>query len=297
MEGACPVIALRSVLHGALLRATKSENLVVGQEAVGFESMAAGVTLTFRSGRSETGDVLVGADGIGSVIRRQLHPHEPPIRRSSYLGLRGVAHDAEHHLAPLSAVAYFGVGVEAALVRAGQGAVYWYIAVLADDVPPEMRQPQLVVEQYAPILDRTFGSVARSTKPEDLRLDDLCDRAPIEQWGQGPITLLGDAAHPMLPQTGQGAAQALEDAVALGLALTSTGDAAGALRRYEQVRSLRTRRIVRQGRLAARFMLTKSRTIDWLRAQGVCYLPLGPGVRIFMRTHRRDPHRALRRAG
>ena len=57
-----------------------------------------------------------------------------------------------------------------------------------------------------------------------MRLDELLAREPLDRWGAGPVTLLGDAAHPMLPHTGQGAAQALEDAVALGRVLKSGRD-------------------------------------------------------------------------
>ncbi len=93
----------------------------------------------------------------------------------------------------------------------------------------------------------------------------LVDRDPIARWGDGPITLLGDAAHPMLPQTGQGAAQALEDAVALGEALAAP-DTVAALRGYERIRAARTAAIVRRGRRLAATMAMDGAIVDWLRA-------------------------------
>src|SRR4029078_5833887 len=68
-------------------------------------------------------------------------------------------------------------------------------------------------------LDETAASIARAARPDEVRLDRLFFRTRISDWGRGRVTLLGDAAHPMLPHTAQGAAQALEGAVALGLAL------------------------------------------------------------------------------
>ena len=71
----------------------------------------------------------------------------------------------------------------------------------------------------APRFDDTFRDVTSAT--DDLRYDALVDRDPIPFWGRGTVTLLGDAAHPLLPHTGQGAAQAIVDAVALGKALAA----------------------------------------------------------------------------
>ena len=115
-------------------------------------------------------------------------------------------------------------------------------------------------------LPPAFRAIAGPTAPGDLRYDALVDRAPIPPWGDGPITLLGDAAHPMLPQTGQGAAQALEDAVALGAALSPADAGVSALREYERVRAARTAAIVRRGRRLAAAVAMDGALVDWLRA-------------------------------
>jgi salicylate hydroxylase len=72
----------------------------------------------------------------------------------------------------------------------------------------------------------------------------LLDRQPLRRWSRGPVTLLGDAAHPMFPFYGQGAAQAIEDAAALARCLDAdAANPAGALRRYEAARIPRTTRL------------------------------------------------------
>jgi 2-polyprenyl-6-methoxyphenol hydroxylase-like FAD-dependent oxidoreductase len=288
------VVALRQALHGALLEALQPETLTLGSEAVGFEITTHGVVLTLRDGRAEAGDVLIGADGIRSMVRARLHPDEPPPRRSGYYGLRGVAGDASGGLGDLSGVGYFGHGMEAATVRAGRRAVYWYVSLLAEDVPAPPPSPQVLAERCAAALDDGFRAIVRATRPEDLRLDELTDRAPISDWGNGPVTLLGDAAHPMLPHTGQGAAQALEDAVALGLVLGSTDDPVASLRRYERVRSARTRSIVHRGLRIARFTASKSPMLSWLRATAIRIAPATAMAAAFMLAGRSDPHRSLR---
>jgi 2-polyprenyl-6-methoxyphenol hydroxylase-like FAD-dependent oxidoreductase len=118
-----------------------------------------------------------------------------------------------------------------------------------------------------------FRTIVSATRPEDMRLDALFDRAPLGAWGRGRITLLGDAAHPMLPHAGQGAAQALEDAVALAAALDADADPAMALRRYEAVRAERTRAIVTLSRRNARVGSLKGAFACWLRDTAIRFVP------------------------
>lgn len=124
-----------------------------------------------------------------------------------------------------------------------------------------------------------------------MRFDELFLRAPLSPWGRGRVTLLGDAAHPVLPHTAQGAAQSLEDAVALGLALASDASVESALRRYERVRGERTRKIIALGPRIARITTTRNR---WVRAARTIALRSIPAAVITAGSRHSDPHKALR---
>lgn len=293
ISGTRAIVATRPVLHGALLDTVGREPLRLGSQAIGFETGPSGVTVVLADGRRGSGDLLIGADGVASAIRRQLHPDEGPPRASGYGALRGVAHDAAHLMGGVSAATYLAPGIEASLAQAGSNVVYWYMSVLAKEVPAAT-EPAAIAEHFGVRLDDVFRAVMRLTRREDMRFDPLFDRDPLGSWGQGAVTLLGDAAHPMLPHTGQGAAQAIEDAVALGLVLSRATDLPAALRQYERVRSARTRELVQRGRRSAWATTTRSSTISLLRTGLIRFVPAGRMARMFMLAGEVDPHRELR---
>jgi 2-polyprenyl-6-methoxyphenol hydroxylase-like FAD-dependent oxidoreductase len=269
------VCILRPVLHGALLDAVGRDAIGLSSEAVGFASIADGVTVTFANGQTAGGDVLIGADGVGSAIRRQLHPDEPAPRSSGLFAIRGVARDVAHHLGGTSGAQYFGRGLEAGVARAGEREVYWFLSLRVDRVD-RTGDPTTLARQCAAMFHEPFRAIVQATPADDLRVDDLFEREPIADWGRGPATLVGDAAHPMLPHAGQGAAQAIEDAVALGAVLRDAGDAAAihaALRRYEAVRSSRTRTISDIARRNARMGSLTNAFGCWLRDQAIRFIP------------------------
>jgi len=292
--GGAGVIALRHALHGALLNAVGSEVILPGSEAIDVASGQEGVVLRLRDGRTETGEIVVGADGVGSVVRSWLHPGEPPPRESGFYGLRGVARGVASQLGELAAVGYLGDGVEAATARASADAVYWYLSLLARDVAAGPRHPRLLLDRLTPDFDPAFRAILAATEDDDMRLDEVFQRPPLLQWGAGRITLLGDAAHPVLPHTGQGAAQALEDAVALGIVLSKRDeDVEPALREYERVRSWRTRRLIAMGPRIARMTTTRNPMRKLIRTMLLRFTPESILVGA-LRRRRRDPHRALR---
>ena len=288
-----PAVVLRPVLHSALLNAVGSDAIATSSEAVGFEETDAGVVLRLANGTTAAGDILIGADGVDSAIRKQLHPDEPPPQPSGYFALRG-ATPAVDLLGGAQFIAYLGPGIEAAVVQAGAAMIYWYVSLLADEVRSSALEPDAVLRRFTAGFDAQFRAITAAAT--DMRLDELFRREPLARWGSGRVTLLGDAAHPMLPHTGQGAAQALEDAVALGRTLAVPGNFISELREYERIRAPRAHSVVRSGPRIARITTTRSPVIAGVRNSVIRMVPRSVLKVAFPKATRKDlPGRA--RAG
>ena len=278
------VVALRQALHGVLLDALGLDAIELGNEVVSFAATDSRVTLRLAHGQEVDGDLLIGADGVGSVIRRALHPSEPPPRHSGLVAVRGAVHGVLDRLGELSAVYYLGPGIEAAIVRASDTGIYWFLSIAQELAPTGISDPAAVVAHLAPRFDQTFRAVTSATT--EMRFDELVDRNPLPFWGRGLVTLLGDAAHPMLPQTGQGAAQAIVDAARLGAVLREQSSLEGALRAYEAERRDKTAALVAQGRRTARIMRMTNPLASSVRDVVIRMIPVNSLVRFVATLNR-----------
>ena len=279
------IVALRPALHGALLDAVGLDAITTERTVTGFSETDGRVSLRMAGGQAAEGDLLIGADGIGSTVRRALHSHEAPPRSSGIVAVRGAVHGAVHHLGDLDAVYYLGLGVESMFVRASDTGIYWFLSLAKSVAPPSVEDPAALVRSMAPKFDDTFRAITSATN--DMRYDELADRDPLQWWGSGVVTLLGDAAHPLLPHTGQGAAQAIVDAVTLGNAVRNSTNLEASLRAYERERIPKTAALLAQGRRTARVMATTNPVACYLRELFARAIPMTTFARIFVRINRR----------
>jgi 2-polyprenyl-6-methoxyphenol hydroxylase-like FAD-dependent oxidoreductase len=267
MTGEDAVCAQRRVLHGALVDALRTTEVRTNARAMRFEQNANGVEVELESGESVRGSLLVAADGIHSIVRAALH--QDGLRPSGLVAYRGLCRDATWNT---TGCQYFGYGVEAGVARAGGGSVYWYLSCKQSQADTSL-EPKSGALEVARAFDATLLALIARTEANAVHRDELFDRAPLRAWGDRRVTLLGDAAHPMLPHAGQGAAQALEDAVVLGRCLAAINSPIDpGLRRYEQLRLPRTTKVVQIARRNAQVSRIDNpwvcRLRDWVLAHG-----------------------------
>lgn len=250
----------RADLHDALsaaVRANAPDAIRLDRRLIALSQTGRGVQLGFADGGSASADVAVGADGSRSIVRHLLFGASEPAY-TGYIAWRGLVpmdRVPQAVLDPPSGI-YVGPGhlVNRYPVRGGQLLNFvafaerkawtgegWSIRSTVDELLREF-------EDWHPDV-RTFLA---AVPPEHLYKWGLFDREPLASWHSGRITLLGDAAHPVLPFLGFGAVLAIEDAAVLARALEVSGDLGEALARYEAARLARASFVVREARQAVK---------------------------------------------
>lgn len=248
----------RADLHRCLLEAVvkKDSNAVSTGHAVEKVVEAEGrVLATFDNGSTADGDILIGCDGIHSVVRTQLHGDGQP-RFTGQMAWRGMVPAEGLPVTVTEPVSVSWLGEHKHVIQYGVRARKYinYVAIVATDHWTEegwnrRADPGDALKDFEGWHPDLTALIA-ATPADGCYKWGLFDREPLDQWTKGRITLLGDAAHPMLPFMAQGSAMALEDSVVLVRALVKHGVGADGLRRYEEVRRPRTNGIVLKSRQA-----------------------------------------------
>lgn len=253
---------LQAMLHRAVTSRLGPDAVRPGHVVTGFAQDGAGVTLHLRDRDPVRGDVLIGADGVHSRIRAQLHPDGPGLRWNGVMMWRGATEYPAYGDGTTMIVAG-GFTTKLVLYPIAPGTapgrvlMNWVITsrIAADGAEAPGREDwnRRGTEAEVMPLAQAFGvdvidlpALVRAT-PEYFRYP-MCDRDPLPDWSRGRVTLLGDAAHPMYPVGSNGASQAILDARALADLLagqqTGGGDVAAALAAYDAARRPATAQIV-----------------------------------------------------
>jgi 2-polyprenyl-6-methoxyphenol hydroxylase-like FAD-dependent oxidoreductase len=242
----------RAELHRELLAALPPDVLVPGATVTDVRQDNDSATVHYvldGDGHELSADVVIGADGLHSRTRQAVWPSAPKARYAGFTAWRGVT-DKPFELATQSET--WGRGAEVGLTQLVDGRVYWF----ATGNEPE---GTVFPDEHAEVLARfggwhePIGEIIRATAPESVLRHDIYQQPrPLPSCASGRVALLGDAAHAMTPNLGQGACLALEDAVVLSAELVDD-DVPAALRRYDAVRRPRAQRLSamsdRMGRL------------------------------------------------
>jgi 2-polyprenyl-6-methoxyphenol hydroxylase-like FAD-dependent oxidoreductase len=204
----------RGALHAAIAARVPADTVRTGAEVTSIEQADGEIRVRLRDDPTPvTGDLLVGADGLHSVVRRHVLGDRPP-RYAGETIFRGIA---DFTLArPEISRELFGAGRRAAYYDLGNGRVYWWATapLAAGTQVPRAARRAYLSEAFAGWAFDLPGVLA-ATPDERILQNDIYDRLPAPRWHRGRAGLLGDAAHPTTPNLGQGACMAIEDAVVL----------------------------------------------------------------------------------
>ncbi len=268
------LMILRSELQRVLVATMKDIPTILGIRCTGVVANARAPVLRFQDGGSVEADLIIAADGIRSTVRQSIAPHEDPPRYSGLCAWRGVVRTPG-----LVDNAWLSVGNGLQFMAAPLpgGDVYWSPLVrLKEGQWGEIRDHRSFLlglfrhwhEPIPTLLDRT---------PEEAFLPTPVYFRPAPKWiTSGRVALIGDAAHPMTPDLGQGGCQAIEDAVVLAECISVGGDNIDlALSEFQRRRLGRIRRVVREARQLGLVMAEHHRILAPLRTAALRAVPAG----------------------
>ena len=244
---------LQRILYEKLMQDT----VKLGKKLSRIEQDRENITSMFEDGEMVKSDILIGADGVHSLVRQYI-AEASELRYSGFTAFRGISHFEDDRF-PVELGGGFeawGNGKRFGFSHLGKGRVFWFAAINTPQgkLLAAPNKKHIALEHFkswwGPISD-----VIDSTDEENILVHEIFDRKPIKKWHKGRVTLLGDAAHPMLPNLGQGGAQAMEDALILARYLKEfPQNVEQALSHYEKVRIPRVTKIVQGSRMMARMM-------------------------------------------
>ena len=226
----------RAKLQEALLNTLPDDVLELGKHSVRCEQGKDRVQVHFSDSTQAEGKILIAADGIHSNIRLQMFTNSYP-RYAGYTCWRGLCHYKDNTLKRQILTESWGWGERFGVVPLHNDWIYWFMVKNAPPQNPLMsafsRETMMDIfcDWHFPV-----PQLLEATKEIDIIWNDIIDIHPLSQWTKGRLALLGDAAHAMTPNMGQGACQAIEDAMVLANCLEKYGLSEEALQHYENIR-------------------------------------------------------------
>ena len=268
--GAPFCVAHRADVHGALVDAVRindDQAIHLGREFVNLDQRDGSVIAQFSDGSESRGNLLIGCDGMKSEVRNRLFQTESP-QFTGYVAWRGLVQmdrlDPDV-LVPDTAM-YIGPGHFLTRYPVSGRTQLNYVAVAHTQrweteswtVRSDVAELKNEFREFAPAVQQ----IIRATPPELCYKWGLFDREPLPEWSRDHVTLAGDAAHPMLPFLGQGAAMAIEDAMLLARAIEAADTIEEAFERYELARRERTTFVMLKSRISGQ-RLTSANPDDY----------------------------------
>jgi 2-polyprenyl-6-methoxyphenol hydroxylase-like FAD-dependent oxidoreductase len=239
----------RADLHDVLAQNLKPGTLQLNKRCQAINQEQNQVHVRFTDDTEDVADLLIAADGINSIVRQQLLPESKP-RYAGYTCWRGVIDNPGVRLNTMISAETWAPQGRVGMAPLPGNRIYWYACINAPELDKRMRQmtPAQLAAHFTGVHE-PVQEVLVATRPDQLIWGDINDLKPLKKFVYNRIVLLGDAAHATTPNMGQGACQAIEDAVVLGQCLAQDATIVSALANYEKRRLARTAKVIRLSRM------------------------------------------------
>ncbi|MCT2585133.1 FAD-dependent monooxygenase [Actinophytocola sp. S1-96] len=250
----------RSDLYASLRDEAIDQGIQIefGKRLVDTEVTADGVIAYFADGTEARGDLLIGADGAHSVVRRVINQGEVPMRFNHMVTTSGYAHGVDVPNEPGTEFMYLGKRSFFCYIPSDDGTIWWYAAPTWPDEPTSDDLAAITPRQWRARLREMFtddnsAAVEIIDATEEITPPrPIYDLPTVPVWRNERMVIIGDACHAVSPSGGQGVSMSVEDAVELGRCLRDIPDIPTALERYERIRRERVEKVVEFGSSSSR---------------------------------------------
>ena len=245
----------------------------MGSEVVGVEQEDGQATVVLADGGRSTGDLVIGCDGIHSVVRDYVAPHGK-LDYSGYSGWGGVLEGFEHELLkPNRHVEIWAHGSKGGVADVGAGQTRWYVVRKAPAGGGDKAVDKAEILEHIDGWYELLHAAVEAAPQESIVSTEAWDLEPLDGWVKGRVVLLGDSAHATTPFASMGACMTIQDTDVLIGKLTSDAPLDEALVAYQEERKARDEATVKEARKMGKLQMMHSPLATWLRDEAFSHAP------------------------
>ena len=245
----------------------------MGSEVVGVEQEDGQATVVLADGGRSTGDLVIGCDGVRSVVRDYVAPHSK-LDYSGYSLWGGVLEGFEHELLkPNRHVEIWARGAKGGVADVGAGQTRWYVVTKAPAGDGDKPVDKAVIFEHIDGWYELLHAAVEAAPQESIVWTEAWDLEPLDGWVKGRVVLLGDSAHATTPFASMGVCMTIQDTDVLIGKLTSDAPLDEALVAYQEERKARDEATVKEARKMGKLQMMHSPITTWLRDEAFSHAP------------------------
>lgn len=245
----------------------------MGSEVVGVEQDANRATVLLAGGGRSSGDLVIGADGVHSVVREHV-AGSSKLDYSGYSGWGGILDGFSHELLqPNRHVEIWARHGKGGVADVGNGSSRWYVVRKAPAGATDLPVLKDEIREHVTGWYELLRAAVEAAEPESIVQTEAWDLEPLDTWVDGRVVLLGDSAHATTPFASMGACMTIQDCRALVDRLVSDAPLEEALGTYQNARKERDEAVVRRSRKLGKLSMLHSPILGWLRDEAFTHMP------------------------
>ncbi len=257
----------RATLHTILLNQLNGVKIHLNKKLKSLSQLDNEVNFVFEDETSYTSNILIGADGIHSVVRKSIIDNTE-LRIAKQVCWRGIVKVDIPKKYQTELNELWGKGKRFGFVHINKTEVYWYALT---DYKKEISDVNL--EEFFSEFNPLVNKIISSTKKKDIIFNEMMDLKPISNWHYKNVCLIGDASHATTPNLGQGACQAIESAYVIAECLSSENNTQSAFQKLEKIRKKNAEKIVNTSWMVGKMAHLENRLLIFLRNNLMRFTP------------------------